>query len=67
MGTGVLGVLLGDETAADPVPVCRPVLCFAGVPGSEDEGTVLSDTGRTKMGSNLEITDCQRQLGKGRI
>jgi hypothetical protein len=60
MGTGLLGVLLGDETAADPVPVCRPVLFFARVLGSEREGAVVWDTGRTKMGSNLGSKMCQR-------
>jgi len=61
MGAQIFRALFDDETAADPVPVCRPVLFPVGVSEAEDGVTIVSDTGSTKMGSKLRDTSYQRE------
>ena len=51
----VLGVLLGDDSAAEPVPVRRPGVCVIGVETRADWTGIstASHTGRTNVGLNL--------------
>lgn len=56
MGLRTLGPLLGDDIAAEPVPVRRPGVCVTGVDAREDETGIsaASHTGKMKVGFNLE-------------
>jgi hypothetical protein len=58
MGFRILGALLGDDKAADPVPVRRPGVCVTGVEVCDCTGiSTASHTGRTNIGLNLEDID----------
>jgi hypothetical protein len=55
-GLRMFGVLIGEESAAEPVPVRRPGVCVTGVEAREDgaDNSTASQTGSTKVGLNLD-------------
>lgn len=57
MGLRVLGALLGEDRAAEPVPVRRPGVWVIGVDarGVWAEISTASYTGRTNIGLKLEV------------
>lgn len=68
MGVRTLAGRLGEETAAEPVPVRRPGVCAMGVEGVE--GREIGDgaqIGRMKTGLNLKqiLGACDREDGRG--